>query len=119
MPSSSLLKITAAGVASVVGNFHQRDPHVIPRGFAKVCVEMGWDTQVSWEKLSDLRRPWFESPNGAYIYWNAADGQWWIDEPSGNGVYVALTSDLLPPSVGWKALSSGKPPLPSLTLEEV
>ena len=36
-----------------------------------------------WERLSDLKRPWFEASNGAYIYWNAQDRHWWVDEPSG------------------------------------
>ena len=118
MPGGSLLRVTAAGVASILGVYSPREPRIVPRGFAKVCEAQGWDTQATWKKLSDEKRPWFESDNGAYIYWNAADGQWWMDEPSGNGVYVAYTSDTLPPSAGWKALASGRSPLPSLIMED-
>ena len=49
----------------------------------------------------------------AYIYWNKSNGVWWIDEPSGNGVYIAKAPSWAPPQTGWKALGPFGP-LPSL-----
>ena len=46
--------------------------------------------------------------HAAYMYKNVADGQWWIDEPSGSGVYVALSDAPLPPTTGWHALQGGE-----------
>ena len=50
----------------------------------------------------------------AYIYRNKADGQWWIDEPSGDGVYVAPRTAPLPPTGGWRALKRDAITLPQL-----
>jgi hypothetical protein len=142
--SPSAVRVTAAGVASVVGTYAARDARSIPAGFAKVCEQMQWDTKGTWEQLSDLKLPWFEAANGgahreleptskrwpthassathscaAYMYRNRGDGQWWIDEPSGAGVYVVLSDSPLPPTSGWKALPQGASPLPSLELVAV
>jgi hypothetical protein len=75
---------------------------------------MRWDTQKSWRTLSDQSLAWFLADNGSYIYKNVADGQWWIDEPSGGGVYVARSNEPLPPVTGWTILGSGAPPLPTI-----
>ena len=102
------VRIAAAGVQSVVGLYQQRDPRShIPAAFAKVCEQMRWDPLPTWRKLSDQTLPWFLHDNGSYIYKNTGDGQWWIDEPSGGGVYVARSEDVLPPASGWEALSQG------------
>ena len=67
---------------------------------------MRWDTQDTWNRLADQALPWYEMENGAYVYKNVADGQWWIDEPNGSGVYVALSDAPLPPASGWRALGA-------------
>ena len=60
-----------------------------------------------WRKLSDGRRPWFESDNGSYIYWNRSDGCWWIDGPTGAGVYIQKRDSEVPPVDGeWKPLNT-------------
>jgi hypothetical protein len=110
------VKVASAGTPSVVGAYVQRDPLVIPTGFAKVCEEMRWNTAEQWQTLSDQKRPWFEAPNGAYMYFNKGDGHWWIDEPSGGGVYVASADTQLPPASGWKALQGAMSPLPELSV---
>lgn len=112
MPNT--VRVVAAGVSSIIGSYAQRDAAKIPAGFAKVCEDMRWPVQGTWQKLCDQRLPWFEAENGSYMYRNVADGQWWIDEPSGGGVYVALSTEPLPPKTGWKALSDGKSPLPTI-----
>ena len=114
---SRAVSIAAAGVGSVVGSYVERAPISIPHGFAKVCEQMRWSPSETWLKLSSQSRPWFEAPNGAYIYYNVQDGQWWIDEPNGGGVYVALADTDLPPSSGWKALPQGLAPLPQLSVQ--
>ena len=116
MPAT--VRVVTAGVASVVGSYAQRDVNQIPHGFGMVCKQMGWPVQGTWTKLCDQRLPWFEHENGAYIYRNTADGQWWIDEPSGGGVYVVQSTANLPPTGGWKALPDGKQPLPQLEIVE-
>ena len=116
MPAT--VRVVTAGVASVVGSYAQRDVNQIPHGFGMVCKQMGWPVQGTWTKLCDQRLPWFEHENGAYIYRNTNDNQWWIDEPSGSGVYVAPSDGSpVPPAEGWVALSSGRSPLPVVTTE--
>ena len=67
-----------------------------------------------WKSLSDLEKPWFEADNGAYIYFNKGDRQWWIDEPNGSGVYVSGRATSLPPADGWKPIGSSPSPLPTV-----
>ena len=52
--------------------------------------------------------------NGSYMYRNVNDGQWWIDEPSGGGVYVAQSTSPVPPTSGWKVLDKSRGALPTL-----
>ena len=116
MPQATV-RVVAAGVASVVGSYAQRSPKKsIPDGFAAVCTQQRWSIEATWKQLCDFDAPYFEHENGSYMYRNIADGQWWIDEPNGGGVYVALSQDKLPPSTGWKALSDGKSPLPQIEI---
>merc|ERR1719336_1114008 len=118
--TSSLLqqiRVVGAAVAEVNGVFSSRDPKVIPAGFARTCVEMGWDSQGMWRKLSDQKRPWFEKSNEAYMYYNIGDGQWWLDGPSGAGLYVVKADSQTPPTGGWRPL--GGVPRPAPTIEAV
>ena len=113
------VRIVAAGVPSVVGSFVAKSPTAeIPKGFAAVCESMRWPTAESWRSLADQQKTWFLHENGAYIYRNTRDGQWWIDEPSGGGVYVAKSDSDLPPTEGWVLLpQAGKRPLPQLEVK--
>mmetsp|Transcript_25457 Transcript_25457/g.80311 ORF Transcript_25457/g.80311 Transcript_25457/m.80311 type:complete len:112 (+) Transcript_25457:830-1165(+) len=99
-------------MAEVNQECEERGPASVPKGFGTPCKKMGWDTQQMWVQLSDQKTPWFEAPNGAYVYWNQSDGQWWIDAPDGGGVYVAAAPSGLPPAAGWKALAGAASPLP-------
>lgn len=112
-----VVRISAAGVQSIVGRYAMREPTAVPNGFAKVCQQQGWPIEETWQRLSDLRRPWFEADNGAYMYFNIADGQWWIDEPGGAGVYVSRSDTPVPPIKGWKPLN-GPTQLPVLSVEQ-
>eukprot|EP00954_Amorphochlora_amoebiformis_P023509 1360482-Amorphochlora_amoeboformis.AAC.2 len=104
---------------------------------------MFWEPKEMWEELSDQKRLWFEAgqcryiassvkinvfnkilENGSYIYWNKSDGRWWIDGPSGAGVYIVadkvahLGRGEFPPSDGWKALQGSRKPLPTVEVGE-
>ena len=99
--------VAGASASEVNGEYVARAPDVIPAGFAATCEQMGWPPAATWRKLSDGMRHWFESSNGSYIYWNRSDGCWWIDEPSGAGVYIQRSSSELPPIEGkWEPLSA-------------
>ena len=114
---NAAVRISAAGVQSIVGRYSMREPTAVPNGFAKVCQQQGWPIEETWQRLSDLRRPWFEADNGAYMYFNIADSQWWIDEPGGAGVYVSRSDTPVPPIKGWKPLN-GPTQLPVLSVEQ-
>jgi len=110
------ITVSASGVADVNQEYEERDPAVIPRGFAITCETMAWNTKKMWLQLSNQKTPWFEAANGSYIYWNQSDGQWWIDAPDGGGVYVALAPATMPPADGWKALKPTSRPLPAVAV---
>jgi len=84
----------------------------IPTGFEWVCRQKGWNAADTWRELNG-DSIWFKASTQAYIYWNKSNGVWWIDEPSGNGVYIAKAPSWAPPQTGWKALGPFGP-LPSL-----
>ena len=104
------LAVVGAGVDSVNQQYSARSPTDIPAGFTSTCNEMGWASEQMWVQLSDGHRPWFEAANGAYIYWNRSDGCWWIDAPSGAGLYILKASTALPPLDGsageWEPLTA-------------
>ena len=76
---------------------------------------MKWNTQQMWNQLSDSSIRWFKSDeNDSYIYWNKGDGKWWIDGPSGAGVYIVKDNGILPPSNGWISLQSEFDPIPTV-----
>lgn len=109
------------------GTYVRRDGRkTIPDGFAKVCDANDWDTDETWRKLS-ASGAWFErvsssveeskdatssantssssSLSSAYVYYNHADRHWWIDGPSGHGVWKAPGRAHTPPGNGWISLS--------------
>ena len=75
----------------------------VPRGFAAVCEKQRWSTSAMWAQLN-AGQPWYSAPNGAYIYYNAQDRHWWIDAPSGAGVFKARAPAHAPPQLGWRPL---------------
>ena len=87
----------------------------VPRGFAAVCEANGWDVAATWGKLGG-GDTWYGAPNGAYMYFNLADGLWWLDEPGGGGVYTAAGLDgrrrAPPAAAAWKLLGGATVPPP-------
>lgn len=108
--------MVSCGLDSVSGYYTAEDPKRIPDGFAATCRKMRWNPAQTWDQLADSSLQWYEKANGAYIYFNIADLKWWIDEPSGSGVYTALTdgTPLPVPSHGYDALTLGEEPLPKV-----
>ena len=78
---------------------------------------MQWPVAETWHRLSDRNLPWWEAENGSYLYKNVEDGRWWLDEPGGQGVYIAPSESKLPPIDGWMPLGEGRAPMPQLTVE--
>ena len=103
--------ISGAGVAAVNGAYAAAPASRVPVGFTKVCIASSWDAAAMWAKLGG-GADWFdaEDGSGSYIYFNHADGHWWIDEPDGAGVYKAAAPPHAPPAVGWELLGDYAPP---------
>ena len=110
--SIARITVEGSGFKELNGEYVATSAEEIPTGFEWVCHQNSWDTKETWEKLNG-GRVWYKATNSAYIYWNQTNGVWWIDEPSGNGVYIAKGPAWAPPQAGWKALGPFKP-LPSL-----
>jgi hypothetical protein len=111
------ISIRSAGFNAVNGVYQQKHPTVIPSGFDRTCRSMNWDTAQMWNQLSDQRRPWYEAENESYVYWNKGDGKWWIDGPSGAGVYIVKNAGWVPPKSGWISLDSDYQPVPTVLVE--
>ena len=121
--TGAIVRVKGSGVESVNTEYQWTSATIIPPGFERVCVQNRWDVKNTWEKLNN-GKPWLRASNEAYIYLNFADGQWWIDKPNGDGVYVVSKdqgggscgtgegSYSLPPVTGWRALSPSYNPAP-------
>mmetsp|Transcript_139150 Transcript_139150/g.242146 ORF Transcript_139150/g.242146 Transcript_139150/m.242146 type:complete len:349 (-) Transcript_139150:176-1222(-) len=120
-----------SGEPAVDGEYEARSANAaIPSKFALVCEQNGWNTNDMWKKLSgagaggarDQDVLWFEASNDSYIYFNVADGHWWIDGPDGLGVYKAKGPRFSPPgyprgsggAFGWFPLDAKNAPVPTV-----
>ncbi|CAJ1966455.1 unnamed protein product [Cylindrotheca closterium] len=123
--SAISIRVRGAGVTSVNGIYKAKPYSRVPAGFAKTCDKMGWPSEATWIKLAVPSIDWYEADNGSYIYLHK-EGQWWIDDPSGAGVYIANNNNNnnmnankplpLNPSSDWRPLGQGTLPLPSIEL---
>jgi len=118
------LHVYSATRPDVGGKYAARPASDVPKGFAAVCVENGWDVPGTWAKLNGGEGGvWFkhegphEGPHDPYVYHNKLDGEWWIDGPDGLGVWKAAGPAWAPPgmSTAWKALD-GKSHAPTLAI---
>lgn len=117
--STITISISSAGSNPLVnGIYHPKSPTTVPAGFDRTCRVMNWDTDSMWKQLSDRQRPWYEAENESYIYWNRGDGKWWIDAPSGDGVYIVEDSGIVPPEGGWVSLSGDDDAAPIVNVLE-
>merc|ERR1711879_576570 len=94
--------------ADVEGDYLPEPATSIPNGFAAVCKAQRWDVKGTWARLNGDATWYRHAVNKeAYIYWNKADGQWWIDGIDGNGVFIAKGPASAPPANGWNPLNRG------------
>lgn len=110
--SIARIAVEGSGYEELNGEYVGTHAEEIPTGFEWVCHQNRWDSKETWEKLNG-GRVWYKATNSAFIYWNQTNGVWWMDEPSGNGVYIAQGPAWAPPQAGWKSLGPFTP-LPSL-----
>jgi len=116
--SSLKVVVAGAGEADVNGEFVPRPSSQIPAGFADTCHASNWEPAKMWRELSESGRAWFESANGSYFYWNRGDGHWWLDGPSGAGLYIAHDDGQVPPLAGWKVVTRHvREPMPAVRVE--
>ena len=114
------LRVEGAGNAHLNGLYLPRPAAEVPAGFRRTCEAQGWDTAELWDQLANpaAGKPWWEKADDSYIYYNHGDSLWWLDEPSGAGVYVAPggsgSADKLPPASGWRLLPGAAGPAPSV-----
>lgn len=101
--------VGGAAHAPINGEYVATSAETVPAGFDDVCRQQGWSTEQMWKQLN-RGATWFRASNGAYIYWNQSDQHWWIDEPSGAGVFKAQGPAHAPPQLGWKSLGKYGPP---------
>ena len=111
------MTVANSGFPSVNAVYQQQSARVIPKGFAAVCMQQQWDVQRTWDKLNG-GRDWWSADNGSYLYLNVMDGKWWLDEPGGNGVYIAPAEGRMPPARGWQPLAPQALPLPQVSVGE-
>ena len=97
--------VAGSGVSEVNGDYSSTSCTQVPRGFAAVCEKQGWKTSTMWAQLN-AGQTWYAAPNGAYIYYNVQDQHWWIDAPSGAGVFKAPAPAHAPPQLGWNPLGA-------------
>jgi hypothetical protein len=105
-PSIASLNTAGHVFQTLTGKFAKQDAAVIPSSFDKVCQENKWDTRATWNKLNG-KASWFAHANGSYIYFNKADGKWWLDGPDGLGVFTAGPKGVVAhavPSQGWEPI---------------
>ena len=101
--------VQGAGRDDVQGSYVAAPASEIPKGFDDVCKANAWTTAKMWTQLN-RGATWFKhETNGAYIYFNNADMNWWIDAPSGDGVYKAPGPAHAPPANGWELLGDYAP----------
>jgi len=102
-----------SGFGAINGVYSARPMTDIPPGFADVCVQNEWDTGSTWSRLGG-GSSWFGKANGSYIYFNEADGHWWIDGPDGGGVFKSRGPSHAIPAHGWTPLRKGAVPPPNI-----
>ena len=66
----------------------------------------GVERNATWRELNG-GATWYEAEGGAYVYHNRADGCWWIDAPSGAGIFKVKAPPHAPPQpAGWRSAST-------------
>jgi len=112
------LRLSMASSRNVNSVYAPRDPKTIPTGFSRMCNKAGgFAPRGLWDELTNGVTPWFESKDGCFVYFNCNDGHWYVDNPSGAGMYLAVPdgSLLLPPTNGWVSLRGNRAGAPKMS----
>lgn len=111
------ISLSAAFTKGTNGVYVAREPEDIPTGFVRMCGKAGgFAPRPLWETLTNGVTPWFESGGGSFIYLNCQEGNWWIDDSTGSGMYLAAPREslLLPPTSGWTTLTGRRMGVPKI-----
>ena len=96
-----------------------RDAKKIPSGFVRICAKIGgYAPGPLWESTTNGLTPWFENKgDGTYIYYNAYESKWFLENSSGAGLYLAPPDDslLLPPTRGWVSVQGQREGAPRIS----
>mmetsp|Transcript_24797 Transcript_24797/g.59818 ORF Transcript_24797/g.59818 Transcript_24797/m.59818 type:complete len:187 (-) Transcript_24797:105-665(-) len=112
------LRLSQSSSRQVNAVYSPRDPKNIPTGFARMCNKAGgFAPRPIWDDMTNGITPWFESDDGCFIYFNCNDAHWYVDNPSGAGLYLAVPdgSLLLPPTNGWVSLTGRRVGAPKMS----
>mmetsp|Transcript_28298 Transcript_28298/g.51577 ORF Transcript_28298/g.51577 Transcript_28298/m.51577 type:complete len:188 (-) Transcript_28298:150-713(-) len=115
VPTVELSQASSRGINST---YNPQDPNNIPTGFARMCNKAGgFAPRPVWDDITNGVTPWFESKDGFFLYFNCNDVHWYVDNPSGAGMYLAVPdgSLLLPPTAGWVSLTGRRAGAPKIS----
>ena len=126
---------SGAGTESVNGEYVENDAMNHPGGFVKKILREEKDESVMWKRHSGHFRVWFSNDHGVYVYHDAVDSKWYIEDSEGKRLYQhqdthhqndghkfsndpAHFEEELPPKSGYEAVE-GKEPGPSFSYRHI
>ena len=112
-----VVNLSMASAKGVNGFYYPRDPTKIPTGFSLMCNKAGgFAPRPVWDDITNSVTPWFEHDSGCFIYFNCHDRNWYLDNSSGAGMYIAAPESLLlPPTSGWVTLTGRRNGAPKIS----
>jgi len=99
-------------VALINGKYVSQLSEAVPSSFKIICAQQGWEPLTMWERLNGNNNWYKHEENESYIYLNKSDGKWWIDGPSGLGVFTTQmyqstgNAQFAVPNRGWQFLGT-------------
>jgi len=115
----SIPSIKLSSSTKIDSLYTPRDAKKIPSGFVHMCAKIGgYAPGPLWESTTNGLTPWFENEgDGTYIYYNAYESKWFLENSSGAGLYLASPNDslLLPPMRGWVSVQGQREGAPRIS----
>ena len=115
----SIPSIRLSSTTKIDSLYAPRDAKRIPSGFVRMCAKIGgYAPGPLWESTTNGLTPWFENTgDGTYIYYNAYESKWFLENSSGAGLYLASPDDslLLPPTRGWVSVQGKREGAPRIS----
>ena len=90
----------------LVGTYVEQPATSVPEAFAAACERKGWNSDEMWQRLNADGTWYFNDSKGSYMYLNKTDRQWWLDDGTGDGCFVAQSTTPRPPSYGWRPVAT-------------